>query len=382
MSRKYLLMVLLVAMTWAGLSPGARPLAEQEVGAVQAIHPPSAPLPSEEQSRDIKKFSFILYGDTRGRHDGSAIQYEHSMVMEGILAQIKKLRNSDFPVRFVLQTGDAVAHGQEIAQWNVSFSPVINRLTTEGGVPYFLVPGNHDVSSATSAGAPQRQAGLRNLLDANRALIPADGSPRRLSGYPTYAFGYGNAFVIGFDSNLADDEKQYIWAKNQLEGLDRSRYVNIFVFCHHAPFSSGPHSARLDESTVVLRTRYLPLFEAHHVRAVLSGHEHLYEHWAEHYTDGTGTHRMDFIVSGGGGAPLYAYHGEPNLNDYLKANAGLKVRLEHLVRPGSQEALTPYHFVVIRVDGYQVSLQVFGVGRGVIFQPYHGNSTTLQDSPK
>jgi hypothetical protein len=97
--------------------------------------------------------------------------------------------------------------------------------------------------------------GLRNLLGAVKLLIPPDGSPRRLAGYPTYSFGYGNTFAIGFDSLIANDDKQYLWIKGQLEGLDRTRYVNIFVFCHHAPFSSGPHSLRLDESTRVLRSR-------------------------------------------------------------------------------------------------------------------------------
>lgn len=108
---------------------------------VQAIDPPAAPLPSEEQSREITHFSFILYGDTRGRRDGVALQSEHSMVVDGILTQIKKLKNTDSPVRFVLQTGDAVLDGQEARQWNVSFVPLINRITMQGGVPYFWFLG-------------------------------------------------------------------------------------------------------------------------------------------------------------------------------------------------------------------------------------------------
>ena len=383
MPSKYNLKVSLVAVAllascgFVGLRLGAAQGEER----VKAITPPAAPLPSEEESRGVTRFSFILYGDTRGRHDGVALQYEHSMVMDGILGQIKKLQNTDSPVRFVLQTGDAVVHGPEAQQWNVSFVPIIDRLTSQGGVPYYLVPGNHDVSSAATADAPQRQVGLRNFLDAVQALIPPDGSPRRLAGYPTFSFGYGNTFVIGFDSDIANDDKQYLWVKSQLEGLDRNRYVNVFVFCHHAPFSSGPHSVHADQSTLALRSRYLPLLEAHHVRAMFSGHEHLYEHWVEHYTDNSGTHRMDFLVSGGGGAPLYSYHGEPNLDDYLKANKGMHVRLQHLVKPGPEGALSPYHFVVIHVDGGQINLEVLGVDWGAGFQPYQGNKAGFQDPP-
>jgi hypothetical protein len=367
-----------MALVCCGLA-GIKYAAAQDEERVKAISPPAKPLPDEAQSRGVRRFSFILYGDTRGRHDGVSIQSEHSMVIDGVLGQIRKLQNTDSPVRFVLQTGDAVAHGQEAQQWNVSFVPVVDRLTTQGGVPYFLVPGNHDVSSATTADAPERRTGLRHFLDAMQALIPPDSSPRRLAGYPTYSFGYGNTFVLGFDSDIATDDKQYLWVKNQLEGLDRKRYVNIFAFCHHAPFSSGPHSVHPDEPTRVLRSRYLPLFEAHHVRALLSGHEHLYEHWVEHYSDSSGTHRMDFVVSGGGGAPLYSYHGEPHLDDYLKANIGMKVQLQHLVKPGPEGALSPYHFVVFHVDGEQVNLEVFGVGDGASFHPYPGNTAALQD---
>jgi Calcineurin-like phosphoesterase len=360
--------------------PSARPAAAQEPERVNAIAVPATPLPSEAQSRYVKKFSFIAYGDTRGRRDGVAIQYEHSLVVDSMIAQIKELKNTEYPVRFVLQSGDAVVNGGDARQWNVSFVPLINHLTTEGGVPYFLVPGNHDVTSALTVDAPERQARLRNYLDAVAAVIPPDGSQRRLAGYPTYAFGYGNTFVLGIDTNIAGDEKQYQWVKGQLEGLDRSRYVNVIIFCHQAPFSSGPHGgSNIEQSTAELRKRYMPLFQAHHVRAVFSGHEHLFEHWVERYTDGTGRHRMDLVVSGGGGAPLYGYAGEPGLRDYLKANESSEVTLEHIVRPGSDRGSSPYHYVLVRVDGDRLEMKVFGVDWGVGFQPYRSNKAELWD---
>lgn len=68
------------------------------------------------------------------------------------------------------------------------------------------------------------------------------GLVRRLNGYPTYAFGYGNMFVIAIDSNIATDPIQLSWVANQLERLDRERFPHVAVFFHHPPFSSGPHS--------------------------------------------------------------------------------------------------------------------------------------------
>ncbi len=200
------------------------------------------------------------------------------------------------------QSGDAVQNGRETRQWNLSFIPLINRLTTEGGVPYFLVPGNHEATTT--------EAGMRNYLDAVSTLITPEGSPRRLKDYATYSFAYGSTFVIALDANIADDQKQYEWVKSQLEGIDRARYINVIVFCHQAPFSSGPHGgANVEPPTVALRNRYMPLFNANRVRIVFSGHEHLFEHWVEHYTDTTGTHRMDLVVSGGGGAPILCLNG-------------------------------------------------------------------------
>jgi hypothetical protein len=373
-------LVLVLFLLTAWIASATRPERAQDTSTVGAIPPPATPLPSEAESSRVTRFSFIAYGDTRGRRDGTSLQYEHSLVVDAMLARIKRLATTPFPVRFVLQSGDAVANGAVAAQWNVSFVPLISRLTKEGGVPYFLVPGNHEVTSAETTNAPGRQPGLRNYLAAMAALMPPDGSPRRLSGYPTYAVGYGNTFVVGLDADVAADETQYQWVKSQFEGLDRHRYTNIIVFCHQAPFSSGPHGGpNVEPATEALRSRYMPLFHEHHVRAVFSGHEHLFEHWVEHYTDASGSHRLDLIVSGGGGAPIYTYTGEPDLKGYLQANQAMKVTLNHLVKPSPEAGQNPYHYVVVHVDGDRLDLEVFGVDWGADFQPYRTNRTMLQD---
>jgi len=359
------------------LSAGAQqPPAER----VRAIPPPATPLPPEAETRGVTKFSFIVYGDTRGRRDGVEVQYEHSLIVDSMLARIRQLATSPYPVRFVIQSGDAVLNGRDAKQWNVSFTPIIERLTRDANIPYFLAPGNHDVTSALTADSPERQIGLRNYYDAVGGLIPKDGSPRRLSGQPAYAFGYGNTFVVSFDANVAADEKQFQWVKGQLDGLDRARFTNVIAFCHQAPFSSGPHGAAITEAqTTALRAKYMPLFRAHHVRAVFSGHEHLFEHFVERYTDAAGPHRMDLVVTGGGGAPLYTYQGEPDLGEYLKAGESNKVSVEHLAKPGMERGASPYHFLVIRVDGEALDLEVVGVDWGVGFQPYRSNKIELKD---
>jgi calcineurin-like phosphoesterase family protein len=370
-----------VVITSLALTAGAgHAQATPRVDTIVPTLPPRTPLPPEAASAGITKFSFIAYGDTRGRHDGTEVQAEHTLVVESMLRTIKAASTTADPIRFVLQSGDAVVDGSVAAQLAVSYIPLINRLTQEGGVPYFLSVGNHDVGGAMDAANPRRAAGLRNYFATNARLIPAEGSPRRLAGYPTYAFGFGNSFVIAFDSDIPDDTLQFAWVRRQLEGLDRRRYVNVIAFFHHPPFSSGPHGgANVEPQAASLRSKWMPLFRAHHVKLLLTGHEHLFEHWTERYRDASGPHRIDEIVSGGGGAPLYGYTGEPNLRDYLAANAADHVTVQHLAKPSLEPGGNPFHYVVVHVDGERISLEVIAVDWGRNFEPYRSNAATLVD---
>jgi hypothetical protein len=342
---------------------------------VEAIKPPKDPLPREEDSVHVDQFSFIVYGDTRGRRDGKELQYEHSLIIDSMLSNIKKLSTTPFPVRFVLQTGDAVVNGRDPKQWNKSFVSLINRITTEGRVPYFLAPGNHDVTAAQDIANAQRKEGLTNYLQAVAQLIPPDGAHRRLDGFPSFAFGYGNSFFIALDSNLASNKTQFTWFTNQLNSLDRSRYTNLFAFFHHPPYSSGPHGgANLEAPTAWLRTNYMPVFRKHHATALYAGHEHFFEHWVERYQDrATNKFRMDVVVTGGGGAPLYGYRGEPKLTDYIASDKPAKIAVEHLVRPGPKPGDNPYHYVIVRVDRTRINYEVVGVDWGSDFKPYQSN---------
>jgi hypothetical protein len=359
----------------APLTPAA---AQAVADTVPAILPPRMPIPPEAATAAVRRFSFIVYGDTRGRRDGIELQAEHQRVIEAMLSTMKRATTSADSIRFVLQSGDAVVNGSFARMWSVSYVPLVNRLTREGGVPYFLSVGNHDVGNSTDLLDLRRRAGLRNYFAANARLLPPKGA-RRLEGYPTFAFGYGNTYVMAVDSHIPDDSTQLAWMTNQLESLDRRRYENVVVFFHHPVFSSGPHAVVTESQVVSMRARWMPLFRKHHVRLLLAGHEHLFEHWIERYRDDSGSHRMDEIVSGGGGAPLYGYIGEPDLRDYLAAGAPASVTLEHLVRPAVDPDGNPFHFVVVHVDGTRIDVEVVAADGDNGFLPYQTRVTTLAD---
>jgi hypothetical protein len=347
---------------------------------VSPIEPPSTPFPSEAASAGVTRFSFLAYGDSRSGNeagvagDGQIINVEHTRLMDFALAKIEALATTPYPARFVLHSGDAVLRGANPTMWNVSFTPIIERLSRRAGIPFFFAVGNHDVSGMP-VGDPGRAPGLRNTLTAMSKLMPPEGSPRRLAGYPAYAVGYGNLFAITIDSNVASDPAQLAWATDQLDHLDRTRYRHIVAFFHHPVFSSGPHggAAHLEPSTIAIRDLYMPLFRRHHVGLIIAGHDHLFDHWIERYADKNGRKfRIDQVITGGGGAPIYVYASEPDLRGYLTSSAPDRVTVEHLAKPGPTAADNPHHFIVIQVDGDRLSLEA--VGSGAKFEPYNGRS--------
>ena len=108
----------------------------------------------------------------------------------------------------------------------------------------------------------------------------------------------------------------------------------MFVLVHQPPFSLGDHcGAALDEAD------WLPLFEAHHVRAVFAGHDHAYERMERR--------GVRYFVSGGGGAPVYREHG---CAAYDRAARRVYRPVHHLLR--------------VRVEGTNVEVTALAVADG------------------
>src|SRR5262245_63961501 len=82
--------VILLAMLCFALSLAAQQRGPAPSQAVKAISPAKRPLPPEEMSAGVTKFSYLVYGDTRGRRDGVELQYEHSIVADSMVATIKR----------------------------------------------------------------------------------------------------------------------------------------------------------------------------------------------------------------------------------------------------------------------------------------------------
>jgi len=200
-------------------------------------------------------FSFVVYGDTR---TGIA---DHQSVVGLIVALAPD---------FVIHTGDMVNKGGDVAEWDTFFSVEQDLLRS---IPQFPVIGNHEQEHG-------------NYFDAFH--LP--------NNERWYSFDYGQVHFVmlqvdGF-ADYAPGTPQYEWLENDLASSNQKWKIVTF---HQPVYSSGEYGR--GPHVKALQNYLVPLFERHNVSMVFSGHDHLYERSV--------ANEITYIISGGGGAPLY-----------------------------------------------------------------------------
>ena len=199
-----------------------------------------------------KTVRFIAYGDTRGVWD--------NWQMARIVAQAIEEQQP----YFVLHTGDFVKNGKNKSQWIdfLSISEFIHNSTL------YPVLGNHEYY----------------------------GYPYFMYFSPSYnklwySFDNGPIHFVALDSVTGTVLKllQLLWL---IRDLRTNNQPFTIVFFHHPLYSSGNHG-----STLHLRWLWQPAFEYFNVDIVFNGHDHDYERGQ--------VNNVNYIVTGGGGAPLY-----------------------------------------------------------------------------
>jgi len=193
----------------------------------------------------------VIYGDSRTNHD----------IHREIIKAISSVRPE-----VVFSTGDLVENGNVSSQWD-TFTRIISILPE--GCRFYPAIGNHEAGSKR----------YFELFD-----LPGNGH------WYTVQKGEITFFMLDSNEPLLPGSEQYEWLERSLKNCATRFKIAIL---HHPPFSSGPHVE--DEKN--LRNSIVPLFEKYGVQAVFSGHDHDYERSMYN-----GTY---YIVSGGGGAPLY-----------------------------------------------------------------------------
>lgn len=245
-------------------------------------------------------FLFCAYGDNRNP-----------------TAQMEAIANgmADELPDFVINTGDLVLLDEIfgikiVTEWQVFFAKT-GALISQA--PLFAIRGNHD--EATDF--------FEQFMD----------NPTASSGNEYYySFDYGNAHFLALDSTLdVCSGAQLAFVESDLAAHAGSG--PLFVFFHHPPFSNGTHGG--SQST---HDCWAPLFQEYGVDIVFCGHDHLYTRYDTYPVDSDvpGINGVTYVVTGGGGAPLYPP------NDINQA----PIAFTQMV----------YHYLVVQVSGNTIDV--------------------------
>jgi 3',5'-cyclic AMP phosphodiesterase CpdA len=149
-----------------------------------------------------------------------------------------------FPFDFTLMLGDNIYGSKSPEDFRRKFQEPYQPLL-DAGVKFYASLGNHDETAER------------------------EYKPFNMNGKQYYSFRKGNAEFFALDSNYMDPQ-QLKWIDQQLEASDATWKICFF---HHPLYSDG----RTHGPSIDLRKQLEPVFVAHGVNLVLSGHEHFYE---------------------------------------------------------------------------------------------------------
>lgn len=226
---------------------------------------------------------------------------------------------------FVVNVGDLVYNGGGRDDWK-GFDK-LNKIFVEKNIPYYPSLGNHD---------------YQGNEDENKALDNYFQRFPRINQQRWYAFTHTNCAFIVLDSNFADLSKEQIkqetgWLGETVAKYQADKDISfIFAFFHHPPYTNGTQ-------------KFVPIFaKSSKIKFVFSGHVHTYERFRKD--------QINYIVTGGGGAPLLAdtlNSGQLRFNDEydktetkprgyhfclmsITANSA-ELQTYHLIKPGKNE---------------------------------------------
>ncbi len=274
----------------SGLAPGQpvhyRVVAGGDATPVRSFH--LAPAPGEV-------LRFAVYGDVRGGHR------THADIVAAMVRDAPDM---------VLVTGDMVLRGSDEADWQ-RFFDVTGELLAR--IPYYPVAGNHDLG---------RTGDERRRMNEVFALWPAPEDRPEWGHW--YSFRVGDTHFVMLDSNSYEHEEQLAWVERDLAAARASGARAIFALTHDGPWSRGIHRGNRYAAA-----NYAPVLNKYDVTLVLSGHDHLYQRGE---VDG-----LPYVVSGGGGAPLYS------------VRCGIPGKPRCSVDDGMEKVSKTHHYIIITV---------------------------------
>ena len=275
---------------------------------------PKATLAGGDAGADLL---FVVGGDNRPTTQGGPLP----RVLGTILSEVGLIRPD-----FVIWTGDTV-YGycdtrEELEAEYGAFAAAARPLA---GVPLYNSPGNHEIHEGqTCATAAEKLCGPPCSEEVFR------GHFGQLYG----SFDAAGAHFIALDTDVPDTPDtiagpQLEWLKRDLEANKDARAIFVFT---HTEFYSSPlidKPAGSSHPAIANRCELEDLFRRYPVKAVFSGHEHVYWRESAEHHDG-----IDYFVLGGSGAPLYASPDRGGFSHYLVVRLTGKTPSYEVIEPG------------------------------------------------
>ncbi|MGY5853371.1 MAG: metallophosphoesterase [Candidatus Thorarchaeota archaeon] len=206
--------------------------------------------------------NFYVLGDSQGYQDG--------------IGQVVESANNNLP-DFIFHCGDITPFGQEN-----QYADVLNTLRPLN-VPLFTTAGNHDI----------RQGG--------------DELYKKHFGPLNYSFDFGLAHFVVLDTSSGDiPEEALKWLESDLFATDLEWK---FIFTHIPPLDprSGMNHTLTNPDTI---NHLIDILETTDTDAIFSGHIHMFNHSI--------INDVNYIITGGAGATLYASPEEGGFHHYAE----------------------------------------------------------------
>lgn len=252
----------------------------------------------QARTEEPEPFVFVVIGDSRPNSP--------SQPQVGVYKRMLKDIDALSPA-FVMHTGDAIYGSADLERVRRQYDEFQEVTRSRLRAKVYLTIGNHEI---------QRKKANQQLFE------------RELGGL-YYSFDHGGSHFILLNSEIVGQKdritgEQLEWLKQDLRKARAARHK--FVFIHSPLYPVDGHMGSCLDKHPRDRDALHQLFRRNRVDTVFTGHEHLFH---ERTKNG-----VRYIITGGGGAPLYpSFYGTGDFYHYVVVSVrGDKVEMK-VVRP-------------------------------------------------
>lgn len=244
------------------------------------------------------QFTFVVFGDNRPNLPKGA----QPAAFKTILGEMNALDPA-----FAVNTGDCIFGSQNRARLEQQYNEYLETTQSLLKSKVYLAIGNHEILGSS----------------ANHAFF------EKQLGALHYSFDRGDSHFIILDSEVVGETRritgdQLEWLKEDLAKARAAHHK--FVFLHRPLYPVDGHMGDCLDRYPEDRNALHSLFVRNRITVVFAGHEHLFDSQVKN--------GVRYVITGGGGAPLYpSLQGKGDYHHFVVVSvAGDKVEMK-LVKP-------------------------------------------------